>query len=110
MDLGRVHGAVGGVDVWREGDGQLRVEQLQALLLGRQAEDLILQPLVLLLQRVQRLEHLHDVDSHLSVAVFLQQQLDVRAGEGDVLRAGSDCGPQPVPLLKQERKTAHRRL
>lgn len=60
MDLGRVHGAVGGVDVWREGDGQLRVEQLQALLLGRQAEDLILQPLVLLLQRVQRLEHLHD--------------------------------------------------
>ena len=46
--------------MWRERDGQLRVEQLQALPLGREAEDLVLESLVLLLQGVKRLEHLHD--------------------------------------------------
>lgn len=61
VDLGRgVHGALVGQDVWRERHGQLRVEQLQPLPLGRQAEDLVLEPLVLLLQGVERLEHLHD--------------------------------------------------
>lgn len=55
-----MHGALGGVKLWRERHGQLRVEQLQSLLLGRQAEDLVLEPLVLLLQGVQRLEHLHN--------------------------------------------------
>lgn len=43
-----------------EGHGQLHVEQLQAVLLGGEAEDLVLQPLVLLLQGVQRLERIHD--------------------------------------------------
>lgn len=55
-----MHGALDGVNLWRERHGQLRVEQLQSLLLGRQAEDLVLEPLVLLLQGVQRLEHLHN--------------------------------------------------
>ena len=59
-DLGRLQGALDGVGVRREGHGQLRVEQLQPLPLGGQAEDLVLEPLVLLLQRVKRLEHLHD--------------------------------------------------
>lgn len=61
VDLGGgVHGGLGGEDVWRERHGQLGVEQLQPLLLGRQAEDLVLEPLVLLLQGVQRLQHLHN--------------------------------------------------
>lgn len=47
-------------EVWRERHGQLGVEQLQTIFLGRQAEDLVLEPLVLLLQGVERLEHLHD--------------------------------------------------
>lgn len=49
------------------------------------------------------------VDSHLSVAVFLQQELDVRAGGRDVLRSGSDSRSQPVSLVKQEGKAAHGR-
>lgn len=49
-----------GQGMWREGHGQLHVQQLETLLLGRQTQDLVLQPLVLLLQRVQRLQHLHD--------------------------------------------------
>lgn len=49
-----------GEEVGLEGDGQLRVEQLQTLLLGCQGEDLVLEALVLLLQGVQRLEHLHN--------------------------------------------------
>lgn len=49
------------------------------------------------------------VNSHLSIAVFLQQELNVRAGWRDVLRTGSDSCAQPVPLVKQKRKTAHRR-
>lgn len=59
---GGVRGAVGGERVRRrrEGPGQVAVEQLQPLPLHREAEDLLLQPLVLLLQRVERLEHLHD--------------------------------------------------
>lgn len=36
-------------EVWRERHGQLGVEQLQTIFLGRQAEDLVLEPLVLLL-------------------------------------------------------------
>lgn len=55
-----MHGALVGQNVWRERHGQLRVEQLQPFLLGRQAEDLVLEALVLLLQGVERLEHLHD--------------------------------------------------
>lgn len=43
----------------REGHRELHVENLQPLLLGRQAQDLLLKPLVFLLQRVQRLQHLH---------------------------------------------------
>lgn len=49
------------------------------------------------------------VDSHLSVAVFLQQELNVGAGRRDVLGPGSDSCTQTVSLLKQERKTTHRR-
>lgn len=55
--------AVGGGQDGRqggEGHRELHVENLQPLLLGRQAQDLLLEPLVLLLQRVQRLQHLHD--------------------------------------------------
>lgn len=77
VDLGRrVHGAMGRVNVLRERHGQLRVEQLQPLLLGRQAEDLVLEALVLLLQGVERLEHLHNykrqgrIDRH----VFMSPQ------------------------------------
>lgn len=55
-----MHRALVGEDVRRERHGQLGVEQLQTLFLGRQAQDLVLQPLVLLLQGVERLEHLHD--------------------------------------------------
>lgn len=55
-----MHRALVGEDVRRERHGQLGVEQLQTLLLSRQAEDLVLEPLVLLLQGVERLEHLHD--------------------------------------------------
>lgn len=50
-----MHGTLGRKKVWRERHGQLRVEQLQPLLLGRQAEDLVLEALVLLLQGVERL-------------------------------------------------------
>lgn len=61
VNLGRrVQGALDGMNVRRERHGQLRVQQLQPLLLGRQAEDLVLEALVLLLQGVKRLEHLHD--------------------------------------------------
>lgn len=49
------------------------------------------------------------VDSHLSVAVFLQQELNVRAGGRDVLRSGSDPRSQPVSLVEQEGKAAHGR-
>ena len=64
VDLGRgVQGARVGEGVWREGRGQVDVEQLQTLLLGGQAQDLVLQPLVLLLQGVQRLQHVHDYSS-----------------------------------------------
>lgn len=55
-----MHRALVGEDVRRERHGQLGVEQLQTLFFSRQAEDLVLEPLVLLLQRVERLEHLHD--------------------------------------------------
>lgn len=50
-----MHGTLGRKKVWGERHGQLRVEQLQPLLLGRQAEDLVLEALVLLLQGVERL-------------------------------------------------------
>lgn len=43
-----------------ERDGELDVEELQTLLLGRQRHDLLLEPLVLLLQRVQSFEHLYN--------------------------------------------------
>lgn len=43
-----------------EGHRKLHIENLQPLLLGRQAQDLFLKPLVFLLQRVQCLQHLHD--------------------------------------------------
>lgn len=49
------------------------------------------------------------VDSHLAVAVLLQQKLDVRAGRRDVLGPGSDPRAQPVSLVEEERKTAHGR-
>lgn len=52
---GRQGGRQGG-----EGHRKLHVENLQSLLLGRQAQDLFLKPLVFLLQRVQGLQHLHD--------------------------------------------------
>ena len=44
----------------RERDGELDVEELQTLLLGRQRHDLLLEPLVLLLQRVQGFEHFYN--------------------------------------------------
>lgn len=43
----------------REGHRELHVENLQPLLLGCQAQNLLLKPLVFLLQSVQRLQHLH---------------------------------------------------
>lgn len=49
------------------------------------------------------------VDSHLAVAVLLQEKLDVRAGLRDVLRPGPDPRAQPISLVEQERKTAHGR-
>lgn len=49
------------------------------------------------------------VDAHLPVAMFLQEELDVRAGRRDVLGAVSDSCAQPVSLVKQERQAAHRR-
>lgn len=49
------------------------------------------------------------VDAHLPVAVFLQEELDVRAGRGDVLGTDSDSCAQPVSLVKEEGQTAHRR-
>lgn len=52
---GRQGGRQGG-----EGHRELHVENLQPLLLGRQAQNLFLKPLVFLLQRVQCLQHLHD--------------------------------------------------
>lgn len=44
----------------RERDGELDVEELQTLLLGCQCHDLLLEPLVLLLQRVQGFEHFYN--------------------------------------------------
>lgn len=44
----------------REGHRELHVEDLQSLLLGCQAEDLLLEPLVFLLQGMQGLQHLHN--------------------------------------------------
>lgn len=44
----------------REGHRELHIEDLQSLLLGCQAEDLLLEPLVFLLQRMQGLKHLHN--------------------------------------------------
>jgi len=43
-----------------ERDGELDVEELQTLLLGCQRHDLLLEPLVLLLQRVQGFEHFYN--------------------------------------------------
>lgn len=43
----------------REGHRELHVENLQPLLLGCQAQNLLLKPLVFLLQSMQRLQHLH---------------------------------------------------
>lgn len=54
-----MYGVLSGVNMWK-GHSQLGVEQLQPLLLGCQAEDLVLEPLVLLLKGVQRLEHFHN--------------------------------------------------
>lgn len=39
--------------------------------------------------------------------MLLQEELDVRAGWGDVLGPGSGPRAQPVSLVEQERKTAH---
>lgn len=66
-----MHRALVGEDVRRERHGQLRVEQLQALFLSRQAEDLVLEPLVLLLQGVERLEHLHDCKGGEEISALL---------------------------------------
>lgn len=44
----------------REGHRELHIEDLQSLLLGCQAEDLLLEPLIFLLQRMQGLQHLHN--------------------------------------------------
>lgn len=52
---GRQGGRQGG-----EGHRELHVENLQPLLLGRKAQDLLLKPLVFLLQCMQRLQHLHN--------------------------------------------------
>lgn len=49
------------------------------------------------------------VDAHLPVAMFLQEELDVRASRRDILRTDPDSCAQPVSLVKQERQTAHRR-
>lgn len=57
-----MHGALRSDDVGGKLHGQLCVEQLQTLLFGCQAEDLVLEALVLLLQGVKRLQHLHDCD------------------------------------------------
>lgn len=48
------------------------------------------------------------VDSHLSIAMFLQQELNMRAGWRDILRTGSDSCTQPISLVEQKRETAHR--
>lgn len=66
-----MHRALVGEDVRRERHGQLCVEQLQTLFLSRQAEDLVLEPLVLLLQGVERLEHLHDCKGEEEVSASL---------------------------------------
>lgn len=89
------------MDLRGEGTGQLHIEQLQPLLLGRQAEDLFLETLVLLLQRVEGLEHLYNIGSHLSVAMLLQEELYVGAGWRDVFRATSDPRAHALPLVKQ---------
>lgn len=44
----------------REGHRELHVKDLQSLLLSGQAKDLLLQPLVFLLQCMQGLQHLHN--------------------------------------------------
>lgn len=49
------------------------------------------------------------VDSHLSIAMFLQQELNMRAGWRDILRTRSDSCTQPISLVEQKRETAHRR-
>lgn len=43
-----------------EGHRELHVENLQSFFFGCQAENLLLEPLVFLLQCMQRLQHLHD--------------------------------------------------
>lgn len=45
----------------REGHGELHIEDLESLLLGCQAQDLLLKPLVFLLQGMQGLQHLHNL-------------------------------------------------
>lgn len=87
-----------------ERDGELDVEELQTLLLGRQRHDLLLEPLVLLLQRVQSFEHLYNVDASFPVALLLQQLLDVGGGLGDILQLPAAAAGHR--LVKEGRQAA----
>lgn len=84
--IGPRDGAVGGGQDGRqggEGHRELHVEDLQPLLLGRQAQDLLLKPLVFLLQRVQRLQHLHDCREDRALREAGRGRGHRRAGPGE---------------------------
>lgn len=74
VDLGR--------GLWWKRHGQLGVEQLEALFLGRQAEDLVLKTLVLLLQGVEGLQDLHNYNRHGGKKTMSEQQTSVGPGLG----------------------------
>lgn len=81
----------------REGHRELHVENLQPLLLGRQAQDLLLKPLVFLLQRMQRLQHLHDCRETGENAGALRAEGGARGPEAGLGGAGDGGGHQMRP-------------
>lgn len=101
QSIGPWDGAVSGRQGSRqggEGNGELHVEDLEPLLLRCQAKDLLLQPLVFLLQRMQGLQHLHNFRERRSLdlvhnASEKQGQDEgrglARRGDRDILRGCS---------------------
>lgn len=70
----------------RERNRKLDIQELQALFLCCQSHDLLLESLVLFLQRMKGLEHFYNVYAGLPVALFLQELLNVWGCLRDILQ------------------------
>lgn len=74
----------------REGNGELYIEDLESLLLSCQAKDLLLQPLVLLLQCMQGLQHLHNFRERRSLGLVHNAPKRQGQPEGQSLEGRGD--------------------